>query len=108
MYAEEGVEVRVGNGDFSRSGWLSLWLLLMRRKSACVFWLSVRAGEGEVRDRWVAAVLLARRGPGRGSSGDVARCRSSSVWITVLLLDEPELYDRGLVILPAEDQGPSV
>lgn len=88
-YCELGVDVSVGSGDFSRgdrgSNWRgSVWLLLIRRKSICVLWLSLRAGEADVR------VLRLPR-----LSGESEPLRSSGNG-AVRLIDSPEFEDRGL------------
>jgi hypothetical protein len=103
---DEGADVKVGRGDFSRSERRSsLLLLLIRRKRRWVFWLKVRAGDGEARERGGEAILLGRRDSLRDSSGEMEWVLSSP-WTTVRLLEEPEWYERGLVTLPAEDFGP--
>lgn len=99
-YAEECVDVKVGNGDFS------VFIVLLRRlMKAGIFLLSVLAGDGDVRlcgDVTVAA---------RDAVGDNARLGCSSPAVMVRLPDEVECWERaedGPITLSAEDLPPLI
>lgn len=85
-YAEEGVEVKVGSGDTSRSPLLAL----RRLNRPAVLWLSVRPGEGDIRDRTGEMMLDAMRLLDGEASGDLARLRCCSACTIVRSPDDPE------------------
>lgn len=99
--------MRVGRGDFSRGSEgavvVSLLLLLMRLQRDWVFWLRVRAGEGEVRERGGEAMLRPKRVSGRVRDGSGEIVPECSILCTTVWLLEPECWERGLVTLPTND-----